>query len=155
MLKEQIPFIDIETQYKISPSFLSGINHGTYFFDDKLNYPLCRYYKEDKDYDELIDLLINSDLQLSKIAQQLSMGYSTVKKINAGTLRPGLYPTYPVRKITANEIRANKIKQLLLNSNYSKTEISKILHVDLETIRRINIGQSFYDNKLSYPLRSL
>ncbi len=155
MLQKKAPFIDIETQYQISPGFLSGINHGVYFFDDKLNYPLCRYYKEDKDYDELINLLTSSDLRLSEIAKQLSIGYSTIKKINAGTLRHGLYPTYPIRKLTANEMRANKIKELLLSSEYSKTEISKMLHVDLETIRRINIGQSFYDNNLSYPLRSL
>jgi len=29
------------------------------------------------------------------------MGYSTVKKINAGTLRKGLYPNYPIRKMDA------------------------------------------------------
>lgn len=101
---------------------------------------MCKYYKNEADYDELIDLLLNSNLSLKKISEQLGIGYSTVKKINAGTLRPGLYPTYPIRKLSVYEQRANKIKDFLLNSNFSKTEISEILQVDLETIRRINIG---------------
>ena len=40
----------------------------------------------------------------------------TVKKINAGTLRPhGLYPTYPIKKKSANEQRADKIKRIIID----------------------------------------
>ena len=154
-IKQGISFLDLENKYSVSASFLSSINHGVYFFDENENYPLFQYYKKDEDYDELIDLLLNSEMRLSDIAKHLGLGYSTVKKINAGTLRKGLYPTYPIRTISANEMRANKIKNLLLNSDYSKTEIGKMLNVDLDTIRRINIGQCFKDNNLTYPLRSL
>lgn len=154
-ISQGISYFDIENEYNISATFISGINHGTYFFDDKENYPLYQYYKKDSDYDELIDLLVNSPLRMSDIAKHLNIGYSTVKKINAGTLRKGLYPTYPIRSKSANEMRADKIKDLLLNSNITKTKISEILNVDLETIRRINIGQCFKDNNLTYPLRNL
>lgn len=64
---------------------MSSLNHGYYLREDNEEYPLCKYYKEDKDYDELIELLVHSNLPLSDIAKQLEMGYSTVKKINAGT----------------------------------------------------------------------
>ena len=154
-IKNGISYFDIEKEYSISASFISSINHGVYFFDDKEIYPLYKYYKTDEDYDTLIDLLLNSPLSLVDIAKQLGIGYSTVKKINAGTLRNGLYPTYPIRKKSSNEIRAEKIKDLLLNSNLTKTEISKIADVSMETVRRINTGLSFKDNKLSYPLRNL
>ncbi len=150
-----VAYFDIEDEYNISATFISGINHGTYFFDDKENYPLYQYYKQDSDYDELIDLLVNSSLRMSDIAKQLNIGYSTVKKINAGTLRKGLYPTYPIRSKTANEMRADKIKNLLLNTKITKTKISEMLDVDLDTIRRINVGQCFKDKNLSYPLRNL
>lgn len=150
-----VAYFDIENEYNISPTFISGINHGTYFYDDKVQYPLYQYYKQDSDYDELIDLLVNSNMRMSDIAKQLNIGYSTVKKINAGTLRKGLYPTYPIRSKSANEMRADKIKDLLQNSQISKIEISNLLNVDLETIRRINIGQCFKDNNLKYPLRNL
>lgn len=134
---------------------MSAINHGTYFYDDRIEYPIRKYYKEDEDYDELIDLLLNSTLTLAEIAKQLNLGYSTVKKLNAGTLRKGLYPTYPIRKKSANQQRAEQIKDLLLNSDYSKKEIAKITNASDETVRRVNIGQVFKDDTLSYPLRSL
>lgn len=152
-IKDGTSFYDIEKKYNISPAFISSINHGVYFFDDKETYPLFKYYKDDEEYDELIDLLLNSPLSLADIAKQLGIGYSTVKKINAGTLRKGLYPTYPIRAKTANELRADKIKDLLLNTEYSRKEISKITNASMETVRRVNVGESFKDPKLSYPLR--
>lgn len=116
-------------------------------------YPLYQYYKANNDYDELIDLLLNSTLTLKEIAEQLEMGYSTVKKINNGSLRKGLYPTYPVRKNTPVELKANEVKNLLLNTELTKQEIMKIVSVSEETVRRINLGLTHYDNKLIYPLR--
>ena len=85
----------------------------------------------------------------------LNLGYSTVKKINAGTLKKGLYPTYPIRKFTANELRANKIKELLLTTNYNNSEIAKIVNSSEETVRRIKTGETFKDSSLSYPLSNL
>ena len=154
-LKNKVPFIDIENKYQISSAFISSINHGNYFYDENENYPLCKYYKEDKDYDELIELLLNSTYSLSKIAEILGIGYSTVKKINAGTLRKGLYPTYPIRKKSVYEQRADKIKELLLTTNYSNAEIAKITNASEETVRRIKIGETHFDKKLNYPLSNL
>lgn len=69
MLKNEESFFSIEIKYNISPSFVSMINHGEYFYDSQENYPLCKYYKDDEDYDELIDLLLNSSLRMSEIAR--------------------------------------------------------------------------------------
>jgi group I intron endonuclease len=154
-IKQGIPYIDIESKYNISASFISSINQGVYFYDEKEVYPLFRYYKEDKDYDELIDLLLNSEYSLKKISEMLNLGYSTVKKINAGTLRKGLYPTYPIRSKSANEMRADKIKILLTTTNKSNMEIAKLVNSSEETVRRIKIGESFKDEMLSYPLTNL
>jgi hypothetical protein len=83
------------------------------------------------------------------------MGESTVKKINYGKLRNGLYPSYPIRKITPVKKRANKVKDLLLNTNLSKKEIMQMVGVSDETVRCINLGKTHYDPNLSYPLRNL
>lgn len=154
-IKQGIPYYDIENQYHISASFISSINNGVYFKDDNEEYPLYKYYKDKDDYDELIDLLLNSDYSLKKISEILNIGYSTIKKINAGTLRKGLYPTYPIRKKSANEMRADKIKKLLLTTDYTNKEIAKIVNSSEETVRRIKIGESFKDKRLSYPLSNL
>lgn len=154
-IKQGVPFIDLQEKYKISPSFISSINHGTYFFDENETYPLFKYYKSNEDYDELIDLLLNSSLSLATIAKQLNMGESTVKKINEGKLRVGLYPTYPIRKKSVYAMKADEIKDLLLNTSLTRQEIIEATGSSAETIRRINIGQSHKDPTLSYPLRNL
>lgn len=154
-IKQGISYFDIEHEYNISASFISSINNGIYFYDEKEQYPLYKYYKDDSDYDELIDLLLNSTYSLATIASMLGMGHSTVKKINAGTLRKGLYPTYPIRKKSANEQRADKIKNLLLNTDMTKAQIAKLTGASLETVRRVENGQVFKDDKLSYPLKHL
>ena len=157
MLKDKIPFIDIQKKFNISAAFISSINHGVYYYDDNETYPLCKYYKDDNDYDELINLLVNTDLSLAKIAKQLDLGYSTVKKINSGALRPGLYPTYPIRKKThlqrASE-RQQLAKQLLLQGK-TREEVAQITGYTTETVRQINKGERWKDESLSYPLNNL
>ena len=58
-IKQGIPYYELEQKYNISASFISSINNGVYFQNDKETYPLFKYYKSDKDYDELIDLLLS------------------------------------------------------------------------------------------------
>lgn len=151
-IKKGVPYLDIQREYNISASFISSINQGVYFRDDKETYPLFRYYKDDTDYDELLDLLVNSPLTLTDIAKQLGIGYSTVKKINQGTLRHGLYPTYPIRQKTAYEQRADIIKALL-KQGLSNEQIMDAAGASNETIRRINLGLSFSDSTINYPIR--
>lgn len=154
-IKKGISYYELEDKYNISSSFISAINNGIYFKNEKECYPLFKYYKNDKDYDELIDLLLNSTYSYTKIAEMLNIGQSTIKKINAGTLRHGLYPTYPIRKKSANEQRADQIKKLLLTTQLSNKQIGKMIGASEETVRRIKVGQTFKDNKLSYPLSNL
>lgn len=154
-IKEGKSYLGLQEKYNISASFISSINNGIYFKDDNENYPLYKYYKDDEDYEELIELLLHSTFSLAEIARMLDMGYSTVKKINAGTLRNGLYPTYPIRTKSANEQRADKIKELLLTTSLSNREIGEMIGASEETVRRVKIGQVFRDEKLSYPLSNL
>ena len=154
-IKQGIPYYELENKYNISASFISSINNGVYFKNEKEIYPLFKYYKDDKDYDELIDLLLNSTYSYTKIAEMLEIGQSTIKKINAGVLRHGLYPTYPIRTKSANEQRADKIKELLLTTSFSNRQIGEMIGASEETVRRIKVGQVFRDDKLSYPLSNL
>lgn len=154
LIKNGISYYEIEKKYNISTSFISSINNGVYFRDDNETYPLFKYYKNDEDYDELIDLLLNSDYSLAKIAEMLQMGYSTVKKINEGKLRKGLYPTYPIRSKSVYEIKADKVKDLLKYSNLNFSEIAKRTSVSLATVQRVNKGESFNDKNCCYPLRT-
>lgn len=157
LLKGKEPFINIQQRFNISASFVSAINHGVYYFDEKEDYPLCKYYKDDSDYNELINLLVNTDMSLAEISRRLNLGYSTVKKINAGTLRHGLYPTYPIRKKNHWQ-RAKERQQFardLLLQGKTKEEVAELTGYNIETVRQINKGERWKDKSLQYPLNNL
>lgn len=152
-LLNKVSYKEISKKYSIISSYISMINQGNYFYDETLNYPLQKFYKKDEEYQELVSLLKYSDLTLKQISEKLNIGYSTVKKINAGTLRHGLSDTYPIRDKSVYEIRADIVKNLLINTNLTKAEIMLQAKVSEETVRRINIGETHYDSNLTYPLR--
>lgn len=151
-IKEGVNFSKLSNKYGIAISYISLINHGLSFRQKDEVYPLYKYYRTNDDYNELIDLLLYSDLTLKQIAEKLNIGYSTVKKINAGTLRKDLYTDYPIRKITPQQRIAKRVQDLLM-IGASNLEIIKETGISSSTISRINSGQSHYDSSLSYPLR--
>ena len=153
LLEKQVPNKEICDKYYICDSYLSMINNGIYFHDKNKTYPIRRYYKTNQDYEELIYLLKYSELSLKQIAEKLNIGYSTIKKINSGVLRKGLCDEYPIRNKNIFQIKADRVKDLLLNSSYSEAEIMLETGVSQETIRRINKGETHKDDNLVYPLR--
>ena len=48
----------------------------------------------------------------------------------------------------------NKIKELLLTTSLSNREIAEMVKASEETVRRIKVGECFYDKKLNYPLKT-
>lgn len=152
-IKKGISYLELENKYHVSSSFISSINHGVYFNDPNEIYPLYKFYKTDREYDELIELLVHSTYSLKKISEMLGMGYSTVKKINAGTLRKGLYPSYPIREKRPYELKADKIKKMLLETDFPVSKIAQFAESSEETVRRINKGETNFDPNLKYPLR--
>lgn len=53
-------------------------------------------------------------------------------------------------KLTLNEVK--EIKELLLNSSLTETDIAEIFEVSQRSISSINLGQTWYDEQLIYPL---
>ena len=93
-------------------------------------------------------------MTMKDIAKELNLGYSTVKKLNYGTLRHDNNVEYPLRVVNAPLQRANRIKQMLLEGK-TNIEIIQETGASNETIRRINNGITFKDNNYTYPIRSL
>lgn len=151
-IKKGTSYNILTKKYNISIPYISMINQGLCFKQENESYPLYQYYKTNDDYEQLIELLLYSDLTLKEIAEKLNIGYSTVKKINSGALRKGLYPNYPIRKITPQQAKANRIKEMLLQGA-SDREILLEVDVSKETIKRINLGETNKDSNLIYPLR--
>ena len=154
MIKNETPYSDIQVAYPVSKTFISDINNGKYFFDNKETYPLCRYRISNDIYDALIEDLIKPELTFKELSIRYGLCESTVKKFNYGTLQSGYYKgEYPIRKITPQEYKRLLIKDYLLNTNYSKKEIVALTNTSDETVRRINVGAIDKDDNLTYPLR--
>ena len=154
LIKQGISYIEIQSQYLISKTFISDINNGKYFFDSTETYPLYRYRISNDIYDALIEDLEKPELTFKELANKYNLGESTIKKFNYGTLQPGYYKgEYPIRKISPQEYKRLLIKDYLLNTNCSKKEIVKLTGTSDETVRRVNIGAVDKDDSLKYPLR--
>lgn len=153
-IKQGISFDKIHKKYGISIPHISAINHGTYYHDDNEKYPLYQYYKNKEEINYIKDLIKNAPKTLKEIAEETGMSYSTIKKINSGALSHDNNEDYPLRKKDLKALRADKIKQMLLN-NCSNNEIIIATGVSESTIKRINNGITHHDDNLIYPLRNL
>ena len=154
MIKEKNPYDKIVEKHGISKTFISNINNGKFFFDEKDKYPLCSYRIDKDTYDLLIEDLEKPLLTFKELASKYELGESTVKKFNYGTLRNGYYNgEYPIRKLTPSKYKAEIVIEALLNTNLSKTEIMSLAGVSEETVRRINLGLTNKKDDLVYPLR--
>lgn len=154
MIKEGRPYNDIVNKYLISKSYISMINSGLIFSSSEEKYPLKEYRLNEDILEALIQMLEESELSFTKIAKILNISESTVKKINYGTLRPNLVESYPIRKISPANKKAENVKYLLLNTNYSREEILTKVKISNTTLNRINKGETHKDNNLTYPLRN-
>lgn len=154
LIRIQTPYNDIQKKYPISKTFISDINNGKFFFDEKEIYPICAYRISSDIYDALIEDLLKPELTFKELAVRYNLGESTIKKFNYGKLQPGYYKgEYPIRKMTPQKYKRFLIKDYLLNTNYSKKEIVALTNTSDETVRRVNIGAIDKDDNLIYPLR--
>lgn len=151
-IKNEIPYSEINQKYQISIPHISSINHGIYYYDENEVYPLYKYYNNEDEVNLIKNLLTQTDKPMTKIAEETGMAYSTIKKINSGDLQYDKNQSYPLRKISSGEQRAEIIKQMLLKKKTNQ-EIISITGVSASTIKRINKGETYYDSQLSYPLR--
>lgn len=101
MIKNKIPFNEISETFNISISHLSGINKGTKHHRDTEVYPLnsmtCGRKLQQQDIAEIQNLLINTNLKQSEIAEQYNVCSTVISKINLGKSYKNPNLTYPLR----------------------------------------------------------
>lgn len=140
-------------EFKISKTFISNINYGKFFYDENEKYPLFQYLYDEEIYVNLYNLLKNTKLSYTEISKKLNLCDSTIKKYNLGQLKKNNLYQYPIRKLSSAQMKANIVKDFLINSNFSLLEIEKKCQVSQRTIVRINNGETHKDETLDYPLR--
>lgn len=154
MLKEGKSYQEIKDTFGISFTFISNINYGKFFFDEKIKYPIYYHGIDDNVYKCLMEDLQVPELTFKALAEKYGIAESTVKKFNYGKLKAGFYDgEYPIRKITPTNYKAALVQDYLLNTNYTKKEIKEILKVSDECLRKINLGLSHHRDDIEYPIR--
>ena len=153
-IKQGVNYTVLSAKYGISKTFLSDINSGKFFYDENEIYPLFKYRIDDDLYRALIEDLEKPELTFKQLSEKYELAESTVKKFNYGKLKQGFYNgTYPIRKITPEDYKAELIIDLLLNTSMPKKDIVKLVNSSDETVRRINLGLTHHQDELTYPLR--
>ena len=120
----------------------------------KENSPFATHAQED--VDKVIDLLINTTIQMKDIAVLTNYDYSTIKRINNGKLWHNEKLAYPLRKETSREYqkeRALNIIHDLMYTDLSQYKIAEKYGCARSTVTAINSGKNNRQENIDYPIR--
>lgn len=147
----------------ISQCQIERINNGKAWHNKNLNYPLTSFCL-DVDYNtvkKIIEDIKNTDLSLKEIGKKYNLCKSTIVNINNGytSYAQMLTDNFPIRKpknkkskkYTSKQII--KIKELLLTTDLTFTEIGKLTQTTLSVVSKINSGKTYKQDDIIYPIR--
>ena len=160
----------------ISSEAISKINVGKSYYNEKLAYPLrtdTKFKKghfvekgvnnhlsklKEEQINEIYILLKTSNLSLREIAKQYEVSYSVISAINRGLRYNKPNYSYPVRKENRGNMKIDEETLKLIindiaNSKDSLTKIAKKYFVSKDTIYRINKGENYFKEDITYPIR--
>ena len=155
LLNTDYSLTEIGKHFGVSYGLIEKINKGWTYRNDKYQYPLREFCLSEDKLNSLIDDLKNTKLTYKQLADKYGLNINHVKSINAGRSWHKDFYTYPIRRINFNGDKemVNALKDDLMYTNDSFETLADIYDCSWSTIRRINIGESYYDEQLSYPLR--
>lgn len=111
----------------------------------------------EKEIKELINLIQNTDISFQELAERFHYkDVSNIRKINIGEAWYQDNLTYPLRKLQ-NESSLEQALQIineLQNTQKSQDEIAEQFNVSRSCITMINIGKSFKQDNINYPIRT-
>ena len=152
---------------------IRGINSGTHYYNDKLNYPLrkkdikrvefnnkqSKFYNNQQLLLDIIEALKNPMLSIEEISKIYDTSISIISLINTGKKYQLEGISYPIRY--RNQSRLNlfsyeellEIKEMLLNRKYTMTDIGQKFNIDRKAISDINMGKRQKQEDWCYPIR--
>ena len=155
LLNSDYSLTDIGKHFGVSYGLIEKINKGQTYKNNNYKYPLRDFVLSKNKLDELYDDLKNTNLSYKQLSDKYKISINQIKGINSGnSWHKDLYP-YPIRRINfgADKEIIDALKNDLIYTTDSFEILAKIYDCSFSTLRRINIGESYYDDKLDYPLR--
>lgn len=117
----------------------------------------CLSKISNKDFHNIENLIKNSDLTFKEIAKKYNLSETYISQINRGIARRNKELVYPLR-ISNNspfdEDIINLIIHDLIYTHLPTEHIAKKYNIDSLTILRINKGERYKKEGISYPIRN-
>lgn len=111
----------------------------------------------EKEIKELINLIQNTNISFQELAKRFNYkDVSNIRKINIGEAWYQDNLIYPLRKLQNDSSleQALQIINELQNTQKSQDEIAEQFNVSRSCITMINIGKSFKQDNINYPIRT-
>lgn len=131
----QMPYSQIKKKYSISIGYISQINNGERFRDERYTYPLAEKKCNDDSYIEplMYDLLF-TDLSSIKLGEKYGKAKATITAINVGRNRRNPNYLYPLRdNLKENQIVWNSLNNIVQTIS-GETESSGPIDTGFETV---------------------
>lgn len=105
LLNTNLTYKEIARKFNVAVGAIESINNGKSWKDEKYNYPIrkcgCPLYKNfsQDQIKKIENMLLNTKLSMSKIAQEIGCAKSTINNINRGKIKKYWNEnlTYPIR----------------------------------------------------------
>ena len=146
---------EIAELFGVKSSTISNINSGYTYHKDGANYPLREdnISKVRKFSKNVIKDLKESSLEIDDICEKYGLMRYQVLNINKGKTYREPDIIYPIREMFLPKETFAEIIRLLKTTNLLQREIAMRVGVTLSTVSRINMGKSYHDDTLDYPIR--
>lgn len=150
-------FDSIAKEWNVSPSTISSINLGRYYYNPETEYPIRKNRMSDEELEKIFYSLKNeTNKKLTDISKEFSIDLSVLNDINYGKLHKKKGIHYPIRKGKVYNKTFYLVKDIvndIKNTDVPLNEIAKKYGITKNQITNINLGRAYKDSKEKYPLR--
>lgn len=148
---------EISRIFGISNNVIWEINNGTAYHNKNLKYPLKECRLTDEKFKQLVySLKYEHDKTFKDLSEEYNLDLSCINEINQGKSYHKDWLEYPLRSGKVKNPLYNhymEIIDLLQNSKIEQKEIAKKFNVGCAAISDINLGRSFRQENIEYPIR--
>lgn len=116
-----------------------------------------KYIKFDKEIIELAKQMLKDKFSFNDIATETGISVPHLSQINTGKRHHNDKENYPLNSMTCGRLLSNQdieeITELLKNTKISQKVIGEKFNVTQTCISQINLGKSYKNDSLDYPIR--
>lgn len=157
LLNTEQTLTEIAKQHNVKYGVISDINKGLTYAQEGYDYPLRDFVLNKNELDRLTFDLKYSNYSYNELAQMYNISFNQVKAINYGNSWRRDYIEYPIRRMCfgakTDKDKIPQIQKDLISTELSVKEIAQKYNCSEITVRRINSGETHYNETLKYPLR--